>query len=68
MADKAKSAYWQGVRDGAPFIFVVSPFAMLFGVVSAEAGLNVFEALAFSVVVIAGAAQKTLSFAIQQNQ
>jgi predicted branched-subunit amino acid permease len=54
-----KSVYWQGVRDGAPFVLVVSPFALLFGVVATEAGLNVFETLAFSIVVIAGAAQFT---------
>ncbi len=59
MTTTEKSAYWQGVRDGAPFFLVVSPFALLFGVVATEAGLNVIEALAFSVAVIAGAAQFT---------
>jgi len=54
-----KSAYWQGFRDGMPFLLLVIPFALLFGVVATEAGLNVFETLAFSVVVIAGAAQFT---------
>lgn len=54
-----KSAYRQGVRDGAPFILVIIPFAMLFGVLATEAGLSVFETLSFSVVVIAGAAQFT---------
>ncbi len=59
MTTETNSAYWQGVRDGAPFFLVVTPFAMLFGVVATEAGLNVAEALSFSVVVIAGAAQFT---------
>lgn len=54
-----KSAYLQGVRDGAPFILIIIPFATLFGVLAVEAGLSVFEALAFSLVVIAGAAQFT---------
>jgi predicted branched-subunit amino acid permease len=54
-----RSAYWRGFRDGLPFIFVVAPFSILFGVVATEAGLNVFETLSFSVVVIAGAAQFT---------
>lgn len=54
-----KSAYMQGVRDGAPFILVIVPFAMLFGVLATEAGLSVFETLSFSIVVIAGAAQFT---------
>ena len=53
------SAFWAGFRDGLPFIFVVGPFAVLFGVLAAEAGLAVLEILAFSVVVIAGAAQFT---------
>ncbi len=55
----APSAFRLGIRDGAPFLLVIVPFALLFGVVSREAGLNVLESLAFSVVVIAGAAQFT---------
>lgn len=54
-----KIAFWQGFRAGAPFLLVIAPFAMLFGVLATEAGLNVFETMAFSVVVIAGAAQFT---------
>ncbi|WP_299648109.1 AzlC family ABC transporter permease [uncultured Tateyamaria sp.] len=54
-----KSAFWAGVRDGAPFILVAGPFALLFGVLATEAGLNVFEVMTFSLVVIAGAAQFT---------
>lgn len=54
-----KSAYLAGFRDGSPFILVIVPFAMLFGVLATEAGLSVFETLSFSVVVIAGAAQFT---------
>lgn len=54
-----KSAYRAGIRDGAPFILVILPFAMLFGVLATEAGLSVFETMSFSIVVIAGAAQFT---------
>jgi predicted branched-subunit amino acid permease len=54
-----KSLYWQGVRDGAPFVLVVVPFSLLFGVVGTEAGLNLSEVMGFSVLVIAGAAQFT---------
>lgn len=54
-----KSAFRAGVRDGAPFILVIVPFSTLFGILATEAGLSVFEVLAFSVVVIAGAAQFT---------
>lgn len=58
-SSSVKSAYRQGIRDGAPFILVIIPFSMLFGVLATEAGLSVFETLSFSVVVIAGAAQFT---------
>lgn len=54
-----KSIFWQGFRDGAPFVLVVVPFSMLFGVLATGAGLNVFETMTFSIVVIAGAAQFT---------
>ncbi len=53
----SKSAFWQGFRDGLPFLVVLAPFAALFGVVATEAGLNVLETLVFSVAVLAGTAQ-----------
>jgi len=52
-----KSFVWQGARDGAPFVLVVVPFALLFGVVATEAGLDLAEVMGMSVLVIAGAAQ-----------
>ncbi|MEX0310406.1 MAG: AzlC family ABC transporter permease [Tateyamaria sp.] len=61
------SAFWAGVRDGAPFILVAGPFALLFGVLATEAGLNVFEVMTFSLVVIAGAAQFT-ALQVMQNE
>ncbi len=57
--ETTKSAFWQGVRDGTPFILVVVPFALLFGVVATESGLQVYETLTFSILVVAGAAQFT---------
>lgn len=54
-----KAAFWLGVRHGAPFIFLLVPFGLLFGVVATEAGLNLLEVMSFSIVVIAGAAQFT---------
>ena len=62
-----KSAFWAGVRDGAPFMAVAGPFAMLFGVLATEAGLSVFEVMSFSIVVIAGAAQFTALQLMQDN-
>lgn len=52
-----KSAYLLGVRDGLPFILMAVPFALLFGVVASEAGLELIQTIAFSFLVIAGAAQ-----------
>ncbi|MEL6465634.1 MAG: AzlC family ABC transporter permease [Pseudomonadota bacterium] len=62
-----KSAFLAGVRDGAPFMFVAGPFALLFGVLATEAGLNVFEVMTFSLVVIAGAAQFT-ALQVMENE
>lgn len=62
-----KSAYLKGIADGAPFILVIIPFAALFGIIATEAGLSVFETLAFSVVVIAGAAQFTALQLLQEE-
>jgi predicted branched-subunit amino acid permease len=58
-ASSTNSAYWKGFRDGIPFLLVVTPFALLFGVVATESGLNLLETMGFSIVVIAGASQFT---------
>ena len=55
----AKSVYLRGLRDGAPFLIMAVPFAVVFGVVATEAGLTLAQVLGFSVLVIAGAAQFT---------
>ncbi|GKY86944.1 AzlC family ABC transporter permease [Sinisalibacter aestuarii] len=52
-----KSLALRGFYDGTPFVLVVVPFALLFGVVATEAGLNVAETMGMSILVIAGAAQ-----------
>lgn len=54
-----RRSFWLGVADGIPFIAVVTPFAMLFGLVAVEAGLNLWQVLGFSVAVFAGSAQFT---------
>ncbi|MCC5993074.1 MAG: AzlC family ABC transporter permease [Rhodobacteraceae bacterium] len=53
----SRSAYWQGFRDGTPFLLVIVPFGVVFGVVATEAGLSIAQTMGFSVLVIAGAAQ-----------
>tara|TARA_A100001391_G_scaffold25391_1_gene13777 strand:+ start:301 stop:1005 length:705 start_codon:yes stop_codon:yes gene_type:complete len=54
-----KSAYLKGATGALPFLLVVVPFGMLFGVVGTEAGLNLAQVMGFSTLVIAGAAQFT---------
>ncbi|MFD0981716.1 AzlC family ABC transporter permease [Tropicimonas aquimaris] len=54
-----KSAFLAGCRASAPFLLVVAPFALLFGVVATETGLDVLQVMAFTSVVVAGAAQFT---------
>jgi len=66
MSSESK-AYWKGVRDGAPFVLVVGPFGLLFGVVGSEAGLNLAEVMGFSVLVIAGASQFAALSLMQDN-
>jgi len=66
-ATTPKSPLKQGIRDAAPFILVVSPFAIVFGVVATESGLSIAETLLFSVAVIAGAAQFTTLQLLNEN-
>jgi len=54
-----KSAIIAGFWAGLPFIAVGFPFSVFFGIVAAEAGFSVAQALGFSIVVIAGASQFT---------
>lgn len=52
-----RTAYRLGLAAGAPFALVVFPFGMVFGIIAVEQGLSVAQAMGFSVLVIAGAAQ-----------
>ncbi|MGI3183933.1 AzlC family ABC transporter permease [Nioella aestuarii] len=61
------SAYLRGIRAALPFLLVVAPFGMLFGVVGTEAGLNLAQVMGFSVVIIAGAAQFTAVQLMQEQ-
>ena len=54
-----KSAFVRGALDSLPFLVVGVPFAVLFGVVATEAGLDVAQVLGMSILVIAGASQFT---------
>lgn len=52
-----RKAFLRGASHALPFFVVIVPFAMLFGVLSAEAGLGPWETQIFSVAVFAGASQ-----------
>lgn len=54
-----KSAFWRGLSGALPFMIVVVPFGLLFGMVATEAGLDLVVVLSFSFLVVAGAAQFT---------
>jgi len=62
-----RQSFFRGALDSAPFLLVAGPFGMLFGVLATEAGLNVLEAMAFSVTVFAGAAQFTALQLLQEE-
>ncbi|MGY6534082.1 MAG: AzlC family ABC transporter permease [Pararhodobacter sp.] len=52
-----RRAFIQGAAAGTPFLVMVVPFGMVFGVVATEAGLNLAATMGFSIMVIAGASQ-----------
>ena len=62
-----KSAYFSGLAAAFPFIIVVVPFALLFGVVATEAGLPMVQVMAFSFLVVAGASQFTALQFMSEN-
>lgn len=66
-AKQSKSVFWSGFRDCSPFIIVVAPFGLLFGVVASEAGLNLIETMTMTILVVAGAAQFT-ALALLEDQ
>ncbi|MGR3434012.1 MAG: AzlC family ABC transporter permease [Shimia sp.] len=59
MDARAKTLFWQGIVAGLPFLFVIVPFGLLFGVLATEAGLDLAAVMGMTVLVIAGSAQFT---------
>lgn len=57
----------QGAIAAIPFLLVIVPFGMLFGVAGTEAGLNLAEVMGFAILVIAGASQFTALQLLQDN-
>ncbi|MEM1130529.1 MAG: AzlC family ABC transporter permease [Pseudomonadota bacterium] len=67
MTTTVKMDLWRGMIAGLPFVIVIGPFALLFGVVGTEAGLNIAEVMGFSVLVIAGASQFAALQLMEEN-
>lgn len=62
-----RAAFLRGLIASAPFLVVIVPFALLFGILATEAGLNLLEVMAFSLVVFAGASQFSALQLMQEN-
>lgn len=66
-----RTLWRQGFKAGAiasaPFIAVVIPFSVLFGVVAKDAGLDLLQVMTMAVVVIAGASQFTAVALLQDH-
>ncbi|MES9905246.1 MAG: AzlC family ABC transporter permease [Sedimenticola sp.] len=52
-----ESGFWRGAIDALPVQLVIVPFGVIFGAIATQAGLNLSEAMAMSILVLAGAAQ-----------
>ncbi len=52
-----RGAFLRGAAAGLPFLLVAGPFAVLFGVVATEAGLDIAAVMGLTSLVIAGASQ-----------
>lgn len=62
-----RACFWRGFRAGLPFLVVIAPFAALFGLLAADAGLPIGQVMSFSVLVVAGAAQFTALQLMAEN-
>ena len=56
----AGRAFRDGALTGLPFVMVGAPFALVFGAVAAEAGLDLLALMAVTSIVVAGASQFAL--------
>ena len=59
MARTPAQAFRHGMIQSVPLMIVVVPFALLFGIVALEAGMDIAQVMGFSVLVLAGASQFT---------
>ncbi|WP_245155630.1 AzlC family ABC transporter permease [Paracoccus ravus] len=59
LARSPAQCFRHGIVQSLPFLLVLVPFGLLFGVLAAEAGLDLAQVMGFSVLVLAGASQFT---------
>ncbi len=59
LARTPRASFWHGFVQTLPFLLVIMPFGLLFGVVATEAGLRITEIMGFTILVLAGASQFT---------
>lgn len=62
-----REMFLQGAVKALPFLIVMIPFSVLFGVVATEAGIDVAQVIGFSVLVLAGASQFTAVQLLSDN-
>lgn len=59
LARRPAECFRHGVLQSLPFLLVIFPFGILFGVVATDAGLDLAQVIGFSLLVLAGASQFT---------
>ena len=62
-----RTCFWRGAVQALPFLVALVPFSLLFGVLARAAGLDLWQASAMSVLVLAGASQLTIVELLQQQ-
>ncbi|WP_235829867.1 AzlC family ABC transporter permease [Frigidibacter oleivorans] len=62
-----RPTFRRGLREALPFILMVAPFGLLFGVVAQEAGLDLYQTMAMTILVIAGSSQFAAAQMIADN-
>lgn len=67
LARSPRAAFRHGIVQSLPFLVVIIPFAILFGVVATEAGLDIAQVMGFSILVLAGASQFTAVQLLSDN-
>lgn len=67
LARSPAQSFTHGMVQSLPFLIVILPFAVLFGVVALEAGMDVAQVMGFSVLVLAGASQFTAVQLLSDN-